>query len=64
MSALAVEPATTTGLRPGAFGNAVALTCRECGHQRELGRVGPRRLNMTSAWRLICMSSTIRSALV
>jgi len=25
------------GPRPGAFGNAVALACRECGHQIELG---------------------------
>jgi len=27
----------STALRPGAFGNAVGLTCRACGHQQELG---------------------------
>src|SRR6476469_10806295 len=26
-----------TGLRPGAFGNATALSCRECGHLVALG---------------------------
>ncbi|MGH3367019.1 MAG: threonine synthase [Nocardioidaceae bacterium] len=26
-----------TGLRPGAFGNATALVCRECGHRQPLG---------------------------
>jgi threonine synthase len=26
-----------TGLREGAFGNATALSCRECGHQVDLG---------------------------
>jgi threonine synthase len=33
------QPVTTTGrtLRDGAFGNAVALVCRECGARRELG---------------------------
>ena len=32
-------PPRTAGpqLRPGAFGNAVALSCRECGHRIELG---------------------------
>jgi threonine synthase len=28
---------TTPGLREGAFGNARALSCRECGHEVELG---------------------------
>lgn len=38
MSALSTETKTVeTGLREGAFGNAVALACRECGHQLELG---------------------------
>lgn len=41
-----VEPAATCAdipapapgaLRPGAFGNAVGLSCRECGHLQELG---------------------------
>ncbi|MEX0426563.1 threonine synthase [Nocardioides sp. DS6] len=36
MSAVAPET-TTTGLREGAFGNAVALSCRECGHRIDLG---------------------------
>src|SRR5690606_39938833 len=27
----------SAGLREGAFGNAVALSCRECGHQLALG---------------------------
>src|SRR6201747_2840790 len=30
-------PAGETGLREGAFGNATALSCRECGHQVPLG---------------------------
>ncbi len=30
-------PDTAAGLRPGAFGNATALSCRECGHQVALG---------------------------
>lgn len=30
-------PATGTVLRDGAFGNATALSCRECGHQVPLG---------------------------
>src|SRR5918995_6757773 len=34
MSAATTE---TKGLREGAFGNASALSCRECGHQIELG---------------------------
>ncbi len=38
MSAVITEPATTT-LRAGAFGNATALACRECGHQLEPGSV-------------------------
>src|SRR6188508_1354532 len=39
MSSVIAEQAapTTPGLRPGAFGNATALACRECGHQVELG---------------------------
>src|SRR5688500_10256842 len=39
MSSVIAEKAapTTPGLRPGAFGNATALSCRECGHQVELG---------------------------
>lgn len=41
MSAVTSEPNGTTterkGLREGAFGNASALSCRECGHQIELG---------------------------
>ncbi|GAA2127540.1 threonine synthase [Nocardioides bigeumensis] len=42
MSAVLSEPVTpsaTTGraLREGAFGNARALSCRECGHQVDLG---------------------------
>ena len=39
MSSVIAEKAapTTPGLRPGAFGNATALACRECGHQVELG---------------------------
>ena len=28
---------TTTGTREGAFGNATALSCRECGHRVDLG---------------------------
>src|SRR3954451_7654365 len=35
MSAAVVEKASTT--REGAFGNAVALSCRECGHRVDLG---------------------------
>jgi threonine synthase len=31
------SPATDTGLREGAFGNATALSCRECGHEIPLG---------------------------
>ncbi|MPZ94439.1 MAG: threonine synthase [Propionibacteriales bacterium] len=31
------QPATPTTLREGAFGNAVGLTCRACGHQQPLG---------------------------
>src|SRR6478672_7467746 len=30
-------PDATPGLRPGAFGNATALACRECGNEVELG---------------------------
>ncbi|NYD40617.1 threonine synthase [Nocardioides panaciterrulae] len=45
MSAVVAEQGSTTpstpeavaGLRPGAFGNATALSCRECGHQVALG---------------------------
>ncbi|HJQ07420.1 MAG TPA: threonine synthase [Nocardioides sp.] len=42
MSAAVTETAsdsagTTAGPRPGAFGNATALACRECGHQIDLG---------------------------
>ena len=37
MSTAVVETATTTGPREGAFGNARALACRECGHQVALG---------------------------
>jgi threonine synthase len=39
MSAVATETtdSTTTGLREGAFGNAVALSCRECSHRVDLG---------------------------
>src|SRR3954465_1691552 len=37
MSAVVTESPTTTGLREGAFGNATGLSCRECGHQVELG---------------------------
>ncbi|QWC84081.1 threonine synthase [Nocardioidaceae bacterium] len=37
MSTLTAPENTGLDLRPGAFGNATALTCRECGHQRELG---------------------------
>ncbi|MGN0064605.1 MAG: threonine synthase [Nocardioides sp.] len=33
----AVVETKTTGLREGAFGNARALACRECGHQVDLG---------------------------
>ena len=33
----AASPTTTPELREGAFGNARALSCRECGHQVELG---------------------------
>ena len=33
----AASPTTAPGLREGAFGNARALSCRECGHQVELG---------------------------
>jgi threonine synthase len=32
-----VETNTQPGLREGAFGNATALSCRECGHQVALG---------------------------
>jgi threonine synthase len=31
------QPVTETGTREGAFGNAVALACRECAHRTELG---------------------------
>src|ERR1700712_3419416 len=31
------SPTTDTGLREGAFGNATALSCRECGHEVPLG---------------------------
>ena len=37
MSATVVETTTPAGLRAGAFGNARSLSCRECGHQVELG---------------------------
>lgn len=41
MSAVVTErdttTTTTTGLRPGAFGHATALSCRECGHRVDLG---------------------------
>jgi threonine synthase len=41
MSTLLDETTSTTpprkGLREGAFGNARALACRECGHEVELG---------------------------
>jgi len=42
MSAAVTEQGSTTGtddrgLRPGAFGNATALSCRECGHRVDLG---------------------------
>ena len=42
MSAVVAEQASTgtnqgNGLREGAFGNARALACRECGHQVDLG---------------------------
>lgn len=37
MSAGVVEQATGSGLREGAFGNAVALSCRNCGHREPLG---------------------------
>jgi threonine synthase len=40
VSAVVTEPDTRTGrttLREGAFGHARALSCRECGHQIELG---------------------------
>jgi threonine synthase len=42
MSAVVTESPETTetaepGLREGAFGNATALSCRECGHQVDLG---------------------------
>ncbi|GAB3863853.1 threonine synthase [Nocardioides maradonensis] len=41
MSAAVTETATTTGTtdgpRAGAFGNATALSCRECGHRIDLG---------------------------
>src|ERR1700754_4282792 len=36
MSAVVVET-KTPALREGAFGHARALSCRECGHQIELG---------------------------
>src|SRR6201989_3214483 len=32
-----VAASSDTGLRDGAFGNATALSCRECGHQVPLG---------------------------
>ena len=34
---VAEKPATDSGLREGAFGNAVALSCRACGHREPLG---------------------------
>jgi threonine synthase len=34
---LSAAVATATRLRPGAFGNATSLVCRECGATRELG---------------------------
>src|ERR687898_3484450 len=39
MSSVIAEQAapTTPRVRPGAFGNATALACRECGHHVELG---------------------------
>jgi threonine synthase len=37
MSANTVETGAATTLREGAFGNATALACRECGHKIELG---------------------------
>ena len=38
MSAPTLEaPDATTGHRAGAFGNARALACRECGHEVALG---------------------------
>ncbi|MEV5001395.1 threonine synthase [Nocardioides sp. LML1-1-1.1] len=41
MSAVVTErdtaTSTTTSLRPGAFGHATALSCRECGHRVDLG---------------------------
>ena len=37
MSTLTAPENTGLDLRPGAFGNAVALACRECGHTRDLG---------------------------
>ena len=41
MSTSVIDPATTAGndhgLREGAFGNARALACRECGHEVERG---------------------------
>ena len=39
VSAPTIELGQTQGtsLREGAFGNATALSCRECGHQVELG---------------------------
>ena len=37
MSATALDNGNPAALRPGAFGNAVALSCRECGARQELG---------------------------
>ena len=37
MSASTTETTEAKGLREGAFGNATALSCRECGHQLALG---------------------------
>ena len=37
MSAVVVEHTSAKTLREGAFGNAKALSCRECGHRVELG---------------------------
>jgi threonine synthase len=37
VSATALDNGNPAALRPGAFGNAVALSCRECGARQELG---------------------------
>ena len=36
-SVVTADAPTGTSLREGAFGNATALSCRECGHRLELG---------------------------